>query len=163
MKHLSFLFLLILIGGFIGCTSLPDAFIYFRNNSSTTVFVSRNCAYPVDSTTIFKQDIERWDKIPSGKSTRYPAEPGLYFEGYGGSWNLILNETDGYVSFYVIDCSYKDTLDNHLQYKDYPVLVRYDLTIDDLEGLNYIVEYPPIEQMQSVHMYPPYETVVAKD
>ena len=163
MKRLSTLFLLILTMGLLGCSSLPDAFVYFHNHSSITVYVSRNCAYPLDSISIFNQDIGRWNEIHSGKSNRYPAEPGLYLDGYGGSWNLLLSDTYGYVSFYVIDQSIKESLNTLSIDESYPVIVRYDLTASDLEKLDYKVDYPPTEQMMFVHMYPPYETFASND
>jgi len=39
-----------------------------------------------------------------------------------------------------------------------PVIQRYQLTLQDLERLNYVVTYPPTEEMKNVKMYPPYKT-----
>jgi len=35
--------------------------------------------------------------------------------------------------------------------------LRYDMSIQDLEGLNYSIPYPPDERMKAMNMYPPYE------
>ena len=37
---------------------------------------------------------------------------------------------------------------------DYKILKRYDLSIEDLERLNYTVTYPPTEEMKGIKMYP---------
>lgn len=163
MKCLSILLVLPFVG-LLGCTSLPDAFISFKNNSNIIVYVNRDLWYPVDSTIIFQRDFDTWwDRLPPSSSCRYPAEPGLYLNGYGGSWNRLINDSDGYVSFYILDQSNKEAIESSSIDNHYPVLVRYDLTVSDLERLDYYIEYPPTEQMSVIHMYPPYESFIAND
>jgi len=38
----------------------------------------------------------------------------------------------------------------------YKILKRYDLSLEDLEHLNYKLSYPPDAKMSGVKMYPPY-------
>ena len=38
---------------------------------------------------------------------------------------------------------------------DYMVLVRYDLSQEDIYRLNTYIDYPPTEAMKDIHMYPP--------
>ena len=40
--------------------------------------------------------------------------------------------------------------------RDYLVLRRYDLTLEDLRRLNWQVTYPPTEAMRDVRMFPPF-------
>lgn len=40
---------------------------------------------------------------------------------------------------------------------DYNILKRYDLSIEDLESLNFKVTYPPTLEMQNIRQYPSYE------
>ncbi|WP_298900883.1 hypothetical protein [uncultured Psychroserpens sp.] len=40
---------------------------------------------------------------------------------------------------------------------DYNILKRYDLSIEDLQALNFRVTYPPTPEMQNIRQYPPYE------
>ena len=40
--------------------------------------------------------------------------------------------------------------------EDYKVLQRYDLSLEDLEHLDYKLSYPPDAKMSGVKMYPPY-------
>ena len=37
-------------------------------------------------------------------------------------------------------------------------LVRYDYTREQLESLNYTIEYPPTSRMKDIHMYPEFST-----
>lgn len=37
-------------------------------------------------------------------------------------------------------------------------LVRYDYTREQLEGLDYTIEYPPTPRMKDIHMYPEFST-----
>lgn len=53
------------------------------------------------------------------------------------------------------------------QYKDGvtykgPILVRYDLTLDDMFFLEWTVSFPPNERMRGIHMWPSYEELVEK-
>lgn len=41
--------------------------------------------------------------------------------------------------------------------EEYNVLVRYDLSHDDLKRLGWCIYYPPTETMQDVKMYPAYD------
>ena len=45
---------------------------------------------------------------------------------------------------------------------DYDILVRYDLTYDDLKALKDTIPFPPTEKMKDMKMYPPYEEVGKK-
>ena len=57
-----------------------------------------------------------------------------------------------------------DIVDNYGWEKvhdDYMILVRYDLSKEDIQRLNTDIHYPPTEEMRDVHMYPPYEEVIA--
>lgn len=45
---------------------------------------------------------------------------------------------------------------------DYDILVRYDLTYDNLKVLNDTIPFPPTEAMKNMKMWPPYEEVVKK-
>jgi len=40
--------------------------------------------------------------------------------------------------------------------RDYLVLQRYDLTLEDLQRLNWRITFPPDERMRNVKMYPPF-------
>jgi len=42
--------------------------------------------------------------------------------------------------------------------RDYKILKRYDLSLQDLKRLNYTIPYPPDDRMKDMKMYPPYES-----
>jgi hypothetical protein len=52
-----------------------------------------------------------------------------------------------------------DTLNKYTWEKvrnDYKILKRYDLSLQNLQLLNYTISYPPSEKMKNMKMYPPY-------
>ena len=70
---------------------------------------------------------------------------------------VISNIPSDTLSIYVFD---KDTINAYDWSKiqsGYKVLKRYDLSINDLKRLNWIITFPPTESMKDIHMYPPYK------
>lgn len=41
-------------------------------------------------------------------------------------------------------------------------MVRYDLRLEDLQALNWIISFPPDERMKDIHMYPPYQEIIER-
>ena len=41
--------------------------------------------------------------------------------------------------------------------KDYKILIRYDLSRQDLKKLDWCFYYPPTEEMKGMKMFPPYK------
>ena len=62
------------------------------------------------------------------------------------------------VYVYVFDAAVVDNTSWDIVAKDYLVLKRYDLSLEDLQRLNWQVTYPPTEAMKDVKQYPPYES-----
>ncbi len=80
-------------------------------------------------------------------------------------------------SFYCTECSYdkwfdsdtdkisifvfsQDTLNKYSWAEireSYNILIRYDLTYEDISKLDYTIPYPPTEDMKEMQMYPPYK------
>ena len=81
---------------------------------------------------------------------------------YGGSSfskALKTNTTSDTLSVFVFHI---DTLLIHSwkEIRDgYKILVRYDLSAEDLESLKGKIYYPPTTVMRNIHMFPPYEKV----
>ena len=46
--------------------------------------------------------------------------------------------------------------------EDYDILVRYDLTFDDLKALGKTVPFPPTEEMKGMKMFPSYDEVTER-
>ena len=68
----------------------------------------------------------------------------------------------GYYSVFII--SYETYLEKGWEgiRDDYDILVRYDLTYDNLKALNDTIPFPPTEAMNNMKMWPSYEEVVKK-
>ena len=64
------------------------------------------------------------------------------------------------LSVFIISC---DTLNKYgydVVAKENKILVRYDLSIPDLERMGYNIPYPPAPWMKEMKMYPSYDKVV---
>lgn len=46
--------------------------------------------------------------------------------------------------------------------EDYDILVRYDLTFDDIHRLGKVIPFPPTDEMKGMKMFPPYDDVVER-
>ena len=66
-------------------------------------------------------------------------------EGYSGT-----------VYVYVFDAETIENTPWEVVARDYLVLKRYDLTLEDLQRLDWKITYPPTEAMKDVKQYPPY-------
>jgi hypothetical protein len=80
-----------------------------------------------------------------------------YHSDVGASWEEIWSYfPKDTMSIYIFS---KDTLDSYswedIQ-QNYKILRRYDLSLSDLQKLNYTIPYPPTETMKNMKMYPPH-------
>jgi len=60
------------------------------------------------------------------------------------------------VFVYVFDAELIENTPWEVVARDYLVLKRYDLTLGDLQRLDWRVTYPPTEAMKDIKQYPPY-------
>ena len=61
------------------------------------------------------------------------------------------------MSIYFFDAETVDNIPWETIREEYKVLKRYDLSLEDIQFLDYEISYPPTEQMKDMRMYPPYE------
>ncbi|WCM40833.1 hypothetical protein MG290_07550 [Flavobacterium sp. CBA20B-1] len=61
------------------------------------------------------------------------------------------------LSIYFFDAYVVDNYSWETIREEYKVLKRYDLSIEDIQLLDYEITYPPTEVMKDMRMYPPYE------
>ena len=61
------------------------------------------------------------------------------------------------MSIYLFDAETVDNTPWETIREEYKVLKRYDLSLEDIQFLDYEISYPPTEQMKDMRMYPPYE------
>jgi len=70
---------------------------------------------------------------------------------------LFINERfSDTVYVYVFDAAVVDNTPWEIVAEDYLVLKRYDLSLEDLQRLDWQITYPPTEAMKDVKQYPPY-------
>ena len=60
------------------------------------------------------------------------------------------------VFVYIFDAELIENTPWEVIARDYLVLKRYDLTLEDLNSLNWNIPYPPDERMKNMKMWPPY-------
>lgn len=82
-------------------------------------------------------------------------------EDTGNEWISAMAPTDTLRLFYFHSDSIAHLGWNKIR-DDYKVLVRYDLSQEDIYNLDAEIHYPPREAMKDIHMYPPYEEVLEK-
>lgn len=61
------------------------------------------------------------------------------------------------LSIYFFDADIVDNYSWETIREEYKILKRYDLSIEDIQLLDYEIPYPPTEVMKGMRMYPPYE------
>ena len=80
-------------------------------------------------------------------------------EDTGNEWISAMAPTDTLRLFYFHSDSIAHLGWNKIR-DDYMVLVRYDLSQEDIYNLDSEIHYPPTDAMKDIHMYPPYEEVL---
>lgn len=72
-------------------------------------------------------------------------------------WSNIISELPAdTLSIYLFDDNIFSSDDWADIRENYKILMRYDLSIEDLERLNWKVTYPPSENMKDIKQFPPY-------
>jgi hypothetical protein len=61
------------------------------------------------------------------------------------------------IKIFVFDAQVLETTPWATVTQNYMILQRYDLSLADLQRLNWTLTYPPSEAMKDMKMYPPYE------
>jgi hypothetical protein len=123
--------------------------IYFLNKTSRTLYVKKE-----DSVIL-----SRYNGYPYSDSYKVLPNENNYtaffnvFSGRSDCYENTLKDTL-YVFIFEEDVlanhSWADVVDKNL------VLQRYDLSLKDLQQLNWQISYPPSELMKDMKMYPPF-------
>jgi hypothetical protein len=58
---------------------------------------------------------------------------------------------------FIFDGTTMDNTDWEVVKKDYLILQRYDLSLQDFQKLNWKIYYPPTPAMKDIKMWPPYQ------
>ena len=126
--------------------------LFFQNNSSHAVGVYLNddedyvALYP---DTLISDFEERLGIVENGKKERVA--------GGSATWESIFESSSvpsDTLSLFVFHVDTLAKYDWESIRKDYNILKRYDLSLEDLEQLNFTIIYPPDSSMEGVQMYP---------
>ena len=127
--------------------------IAFVNNSRKSVYV-RQAGY---SDTLYIKDFSYTPKAPNnmykvieGQINTKVLKLRRCYEAdfqYGDLKRLMI---------FVFDAEIVENTPWEIVSKDYLVLKRYDVTLEDLQRLDWKITYPPTEAMKDMKMWPPY-------
>jgi hypothetical protein len=121
------------------------------NNSENAIFFYGGNAYP--DTTILDQNPSSGGDLSykiNGKTAK--------IMGYRDPIELRFkhSQTDTIV-FFLFDANTLETMPWDIVMKKYLILQRFDVSLQDMQRLNWTITYPPTVEMKDIKMYPPYK------
>ena len=130
--------------------------IRFSNNSENDLYIRSvlgNKGHPITlELSYYHNTILTQYKVVSGEqNNRRATDNNTCYEHV-----FERNSTPDTLKFYVLDAYVVENTPWDIVARDYLVLKRYDLSLEDLQKLNWRVTYPPTEEMKDVEQYPPY-------
>jgi len=136
-------------------------FICFNNTSKYYLYVWTVKEYYGDCDTLEYRNYsafgqERYRVAPETCNTKAIHLTSRHFRK--NTYEDILSHYD-YLSVYIWNKD--DVFEKNGVYRG-PIIARYDLTMDNLILLDWEIFFPPNESMRSIHMYPPYEEIIAE-
>ena len=90
-------------------------------------------------------------KVDPNVENKYALRLGGYYETEFRDWEI---PSDTLI-VYVFDA---ELLEAHVTHVQNTVIQRYDLSLQDLQQVNWKLTYPPSPNMRDMKMYPPYGT-----
>jgi hypothetical protein len=129
------------------CPMDYDVILRMENRSNHNLYMC-----PLGTDTLFYKRYVDFYVIPRKDTVRLSLGGRGNFEAKYREWKA---DT---LSFMFLD---NDTLVKYgwdYMRRNYRVLVRYDLSLDDINFLRETLTYPPTPAMQDMKMYPPYST-----
>ena len=166
MKNVIKILLLALICMAITCDPIPKE----SENCHTAIKFSNNSEKDLRVRDIFLHYILFPDPL-NIKGLSYTARNDIYVVKSGeqdnrkatlGSGTTCIEDIfkrEGYtdtIFVYVFDAAVVENTPWEVVTRDYLVLKRYDLTLENLQRLDWKITYPPTEAMKNVKQYPPY-------
>jgi len=126
-------------------------FILLTNNSSKTIYADWSIYYPDTSSINTIPIYYDWNKILPNDEFGLM---GIRHSTWKSTFEYHKIDT---LMIYIFDEEVlkNNTWGNVIRY--YLVLQRYDLSLQDLEKLNWKIYYPPTEAMKDIKMFPPYK------
>ena len=137
------------------CTSDRDDFhhhIFFCNNGNYATYVDISYKHP-DTAIQRDPTIPGWHKKTEPHRTNEDALTNA--SSYEGDFSSHLMDT---LIIFVFNAD-TATLQGWEYVKDHNLVTqRYDLSLSDLQNLNWSLTFPPTEEMRNIKMWPPYGT-----
>lgn len=144
---------ILLISAFVLLCGCPDKieqeFIYIENRSDKTI--TFDFSINKQDTTFYCSDTGRTVLFDVKSNSTFKLDDGDAYSSWDSSLkSLTVFILDGvlYEKYWQQPC---DTIRKYV-----PVLQRYQLTLKELQQLNWTVTYPPTEAMKDIKMHPPY-------
>lgn len=170
MKYYQFILPLLAFFVFVGCRPTEDETHHYRipffNNSEKDLYVCSGFFYP-DTTAsaykvlyqpnIYKTKVNTINEEALNRLfTKTTYEAAFTDDGQG---SMIRNDT---LMVFVFDAERLENREPKVHVSNY-LLVRYDLSLLDLQRLNWLLVYPPSESMKTIKMWPRYEDLHAEE
>ncbi|MDR0872653.1 MAG: hypothetical protein LBN27_04180 [Prevotellaceae bacterium] len=138
----------------LSCEPKGNSIIKFVNKSGISVYINKSFEYP--DTIVGTPAPTYWQKkVVSGETNTYALNLfdiswETQFRGKG-----IPSDT---LMVFVFDANKLDSLYKESSSVDVfsTLLKRYDLSLQDLQQVNWVLTYPPSTEMKYIKMYPPY-------
>lgn len=136
--------------------------IPFKNNTQRTLYVDISIHWDWYSQIDYLDTLLSWTTDPSRHPEEtmvkpYGEDPDACFRRsfYESSFNHHGFDT---LIVFVFDADTLEALGWDSVCSNYKVLQRYDLSLEDLQALDFKLCFPPSESIKRIHMWPPYGT-----
>jgi hypothetical protein len=130
--------------------------INLRNDSNMRIYIKVEGFYPktyihFDVTGKEAHEVNPGDINNKGLKARSCYEDALRYNSYNSYFPA---DT---IMVFVYDAELVENTPWERVEREYLILKRYDLSLQDLQNLNWLLTYPPDERMKNMKMYPPYD------
>lgn len=131
------------------------SYIFFYNGSDYDVYINLSYCYP-DTSLLHEQNVMTPGWNYSVESHSYNNEAFAQNTSYESMFISMIGKDTLIVFVYNADTLSVygwDYVKDHIM-----VAQRYDLSLTDLQNLNWRLTFPPSEEMRNIKMWPPYGT-----
>lgn len=141
--------------------NIPGCHPYITLKNNSQIFISGQNQFDYPDTSVSQRNIflgydSATKKIKSGDDYSFSWGQGSCFEALfsgGGAHELLISDT---LNLFIFCYDTLVKYDWDVIRSKYKILKRYDLSLEDLKRLNWIVTYPPTEAMKNIKQFPPY-------
>lgn len=155
MKYTRFLWLTVtalLLSG--GQCKKDQVHLVLANNSDRFLYCYINNSWPGVGPTY--PDTTLWGQTTHGYTLIEPRSRQIFETLLGTKGEVTFGHIGDTISFAIFDADTIAAYPWDVINREYKIVRRYDLSIHDLQKLDYTLYYPPNESMRDMKMYPPY-------